>query len=80
MYIFNLSYYTYLIKYVFRYFILVVCGRPNRKATRFLGGEYTESHEFPWLANIHVKSKLTSGVLINDRYVMTAASQIIGFV
>lgn len=59
--------------------MLVVCGRSNRKATRLLGGEYTESHEFPWLANIHVKSNLISGVLINDRYVMTAASEIIGF-
>ncbi|KAL6422457.1 hypothetical protein ACFW04_010629 [Cataglyphis niger] len=55
-----------------------LCGRSNRKATRLLGGEYTESHEFPWLANIHVKSKIISGVLINDRYVMTAASQVIG--
>ncbi|KYN28215.1 Transmembrane protease serine 9, partial [Trachymyrmex cornetzi] len=56
-----------------------VCGRPNRKAARLLGGEYTESHEFPWLANIHIKSKLlVSGVLINDRYVLTAASQLIG--
>ncbi|XP_018306523.1 ovochymase-2 [Mycetomoellerius zeteki] len=56
-----------------------LCGRPNRKAARLLGGEYTESHEFPWLANIHIKSKLlVSGVLINDRYVLTAASQLIG--
>ncbi|KAH0945323.1 hypothetical protein HN011_012520 [Eciton burchellii] len=55
-----------------------LCGRPNRKAARLLGGENTESHEFPWLVNIHVKSKLLSGVLINDRYVMTAASQIVG--
>jgi len=46
-----------------------------------LGGEHTKSHEFPWLANIHVKSKLLiSGVLINDRYVLTAASQLVGLV
>ncbi|KYN35464.1 Transmembrane protease serine 9, partial [Trachymyrmex septentrionalis] len=56
-----------------------VCGRPNRKTARLLGGEHTESHEFPWLANIHIKSKLlVSGVLINDRYILTAASQLIG--
>ncbi|XP_015514556.2 vitamin K-dependent protein C [Neodiprion lecontei] len=54
------------------------CGRPNRGGARILGGEYTDTHEFPWLANVHVKSKLVvSGVLINDRYVMTAASQLI---
>ncbi|XP_018347579.1 PREDICTED: vitamin K-dependent protein C-like [Trachymyrmex septentrionalis] len=56
-----------------------LCGRPNRKTARLLGGEHTESHEFPWLANIHIKSKLlVSGVLINDRYILTAASQLIG--
>ncbi|XP_028046585.2 vitamin K-dependent protein C [Monomorium pharaonis] len=56
-----------------------LCGRSNRNVARILGGEYTESHEFPWLANIHVNSKLlVSGVLINDRYVLTAASQLIG--
>ncbi|XP_017759442.1 PREDICTED: vitamin K-dependent protein C-like [Eufriesea mexicana] len=55
-----------------------LCGRPNRPGeTRFLGGEYTKAHEFPWLANIHVKSQLIiSGVLINDRYVLSSASQL----
>lgn len=61
--------------------MFIVCGRPNRFGeTRFLGGEYTKAHEFPWLANIHVKSKFLSGILINDRYVLTSASQLIGFV
>ncbi|XP_014467234.1 PREDICTED: vitamin K-dependent protein C-like [Dinoponera quadriceps] len=56
-----------------------LCGRTNRKAARLLGGENTESHEFPWLANIHTSSGLlVSGVLINDRYVMTAASELVG--
>ncbi|CAL7940151.1 unnamed protein product [Xylocopa violacea] len=56
------------------------CGRPNRSSgTRFLGGEYTSAHEFPWLANIHVRSQLLlSGVLINDRYVLSSASQLVG--
>lgn len=59
----------------------LVCGRSNRNAARLLGGEHTESHEFPWLANIHIKSKLQiSGALINDRYVLTAASQLVGLV
>ncbi|XP_026674944.1 serine proteinase stubble-like [Ceratina calcarata] len=57
-----------------------LCGRPNRVGeARFLGGEYTIPHEFPWLANIHVRSQLLlSGVLINDRYVLSSASQLLG--
>jgi len=80
LYIFFLwSNFLYSIKNIF--YTSVVCGRPNRKAARLLGGEHTESHEFPWLANIHIKSKLlVSGVLINDRYILTAASQLIGLV
>ncbi|XP_078036657.1 chymotrypsinogen A [Augochlora pura] len=56
-----------------------MCGRPNRSGeARLLGGEYTIAHEFPWLANVHVKSQSSfSGVLINDRYVLTAASQLV---
>ncbi|XP_043280113.1 phenoloxidase-activating factor 3-like [Venturia canescens] len=56
-----------------------VCGKSNRNYARLLGGEDTQSHEFPWLTNVHVKSnKLVSGILINDRYVLTAASQLVG--
>ncbi|XP_017791623.1 PREDICTED: vitamin K-dependent protein C-like [Habropoda laboriosa] len=56
-----------------------LCGRPNRSnEARFLGGEYTKAHEFPWLANIHVRSQfLFSGILINDRYVLTSANQLV---
>ncbi|XP_011302141.1 uncharacterized protein [Fopius arisanus] len=55
-----------------------VCGRSNRAGARFLGGEDTAAHEFPWLADVHVKSNTrVSGVLINDRFVLTAASQLI---
>jgi len=65
----------------FIFYTSIVCGRSNRNAARLLGGEHTKSHEFPWLANIHVKSELLiSGVLINDRYVLTAASQLVGLV
>ncbi|XP_070517918.1 phenoloxidase-activating factor 1 [Cardiocondyla obscurior] len=61
------------------FYTFLVCGRSNRNAARLLGGEHTDSHEFPWLANIHIKSKsLVSGVLINDRYVLTVASQLVG--
>ncbi|XP_014295835.1 phenoloxidase-activating factor 1-like [Microplitis demolitor] len=55
------------------------CGRSNRNTARFLGGETTYSHEFPWLVNVHIKSKTqVSGALINDRYIITAASQLLG--
>ncbi|KAJ8682242.1 hypothetical protein QAD02_018034 [Eretmocerus hayati] len=54
------------------------CGKSNRGGARFLGGEHTDTHEFPWLATILVKNtRLVSGVLINDRYVLTAASQML---
>ncbi|KAL7289315.1 hypothetical protein TKK_0017246 [Trichogramma kaykai] len=64
----------------FRPCLNCVCGKSNRGGTaRFLGGEYTDTHEFPWLANIHVRNNLlVSGILINDRYVLTAASQLLG--
>ncbi|XP_044018246.1 phenoloxidase-activating factor 3-like [Aphidius gifuensis] len=56
-----------------------LCGRSNRMGSRFFGGETTQSHEFPWLTNIHVKSDPpVSGTLINDRYVLTSASQLVG--
>ncbi|CAD6233796.1 GSCOCT00014108001.2-RA-CDS [Cotesia congregata] len=56
-----------------------LCGRSNRNSARFLGGETTYSHEFPWLVNVHVKSEnQVSGALINDRYIITAASQLEG--
>ncbi|XP_076222336.1 vitamin K-dependent protein C [Nomia melanderi] len=56
-----------------------MCGRPNRSGeARLLGGEYTAAHEFPWLANVHVRSQRSfSGVLINDRYILTAASELV---
>lgn len=59
-------------------YLFLECGRSNRGGARILGGEFTDTHEFPWLATVHVKSSLVvSGVLINDRYVLTAASQLI---
>lgn len=54
------------------------CGISNHRGARFLGGEFTDSHEFPWLANVLLKNEvLAGGVLITDRYVLTSASQII---
>ncbi|XP_045479041.1 serine protease 7-like [Harmonia axyridis] len=54
------------------------CGIKNLEA-RFLGGEYTKGHEFPWLAMIQIKGfAATTATLINSRYVITAASELIG--
>nr|CAD7193904.1 unnamed protein product [Timema douglasi] len=61
-----------------------VCGRPNRRPGRLSGGEYTRTHEQPWLAALNVRDSATGregvapGTLINDRYVLTAASQVFG--
>lgn len=53
---------------------------PNREG-RILGGEYLSGHEFPWLVTIPIKGIISSiGVLINDQYVLTAASTLIGYV
>lgn len=57
-------------------FLFAVCGRATR-TKRFIGGEHTGPHEFPWLATIYVKShNRLNGVLINDRFVLTAASHL----
>lgn len=51
---------------------------PNREA-RIIGGEYLRTHEFPWLALIHFNNQTIVGSLINDRYVLTSASSLIGY-
>ncbi|KAF7284300.1 hypothetical protein GWI33_022286 [Rhynchophorus ferrugineus] len=57
------------------------CGVPNRQA-RLLAGELTKNHEFPWSSTIHAIRNNTiqeiHGSLINNRYIITAASQILG--
>ncbi|XP_017770581.1 PREDICTED: serine protease 27-like [Nicrophorus vespilloides] len=54
------------------------CGVPNREA-KLLGGEYLRTNEFPWMAQIQVRGDFViPGTLINDRYVITSASTIIG--
>lgn len=56
------------------------CGLPNREG-RMRGGEYLKGHEFPWLANVRLKDKVSvNGVLINNKYIITAASPLIGWV
>ncbi|XP_069702857.1 chymotrypsin A-like [Periplaneta americana] len=56
-----------------------LCGRPNRLVTRLENGEFAQAHEFPWLAAIILNgTRLASGALINDRYVLTAFSPLAG--
>lgn len=58
--------------------IYLGCGVPNRDA-KLIGGEYLRSYEFPWLALIHIKNQTVVGSLINNRYILTAATPLIGY-
>lgn len=56
------------------------CGIPNRRP-RVIGGEQIQMHEFPWSSIIHLtenSEKQVAGTIINNKYVLTAASQILG--
>lgn len=63
------------------FFIIInlECGVPNRNA-RLIGGEYLRSYEFPWLTLIYAKNETIVGSLISDRYILTAATPLIGSV
>lgn len=55
------------------------CGIPNRRQ-RLLGGTDLKPYEFPWLGQIMVQdSPPIETTLINDRYVITAASAVYGY-
>jgi hypothetical protein len=56
------------------------CGLPNRDS-RILGGSILDPHEFPWLAILYIKSTIPiTGTLLNDRYIISAATPFIGYV
>lgn len=58
--------------------IVVVCGVRN-EASRIIGGEETKANEFPWVVRLSYFDKFyCGGMLINDRYVLTAAHCIKG--
>ncbi|KDR09770.1 Prostasin [Zootermopsis nevadensis] len=56
-----------------------LCGRPNRVTARLQGGDFSQTHEFPWLAAIILNGTgVSSGALINDRYIITANGPLAG--
>lgn len=49
------------------------CGERN-EVSRIVGGDEAGTNEFPWMARLsYFKRFYCGGMLINDRYVLTAA-------
>lgn len=55
--------------------LLSECGQANTRNARLMGGTDLVPFEFPWLVQVQTFGlSMVPGTLINDRYVLTAAS------
>ncbi|XP_022904926.2 trypsin-1-like isoform X1 [Onthophagus taurus] len=54
-----------------------VCSCGTTRENRILGGQPNQN-EFPWIAQLIAPQKIISGTLINDKYIITSASLVIG--
>ena len=52
--------------------MIIVCGKVNR-ASRIVGGQETEVHEYPWQVYLEVGRSMCGGSIISDKYILTAA-------
>lgn len=50
------------------------CGNHARpESARIVGGQPADKDEWPWMAALLIGRKFCGGVLINDRFILTAA-------
>lgn len=71
----------FLLVYIYSYFFRLACGVSRKDEQRIVGGRPAEAYDYPWMAGLLYKGALYCGAtLINDRYVVTAAHCVEGYV